>query len=483
MDRLRLLAARAAALVLAALLWHGLARLALKAWRYLASPYSRDYGEGCVLAMVQLLHEKGTYFTHLRDYPFVHGNYPPVFIALVWPFYAAFGPSLLAPRLLSLVATVLLAAALFLVLRKRLSLSAALAAAFTAIALAPWFVQTWAPMGRVDMLAFFLSIAGLGLAADGAAGKALPLFWLAFFTKQNAVLAPLAWLLHLAAEGPPPRAMRAAASYLLPLAGLFGFFAAMTGGEAWRHLVPYTAAAEYEWRRMGESYLEFARVAWPLLALVAAALVRAPRTFAEGPRRLVSIYALLNLAGLATIAKAGAAQNYFIEPWLATVLLAAVAVPVVFLGRVVPGRDAVLCVAAAVAIYTNAEGHRLPPPIRHPERAQDFQELWKIVAETEGPILSDNLSVLVVNRKPVLVEPFGMLLLAQKGMWAPDRLVRDCDAGRFPLIVNEHRLERIPGFDRCLQARYEPFADLATYRLFRPQSSPRAARTAVPVQP
>ena len=44
----------------------------------------------------------GIYFVDLRDYPFVHGNYPPAFIALVWPFYAAFGPSLLAPRALSL---------------------------------------------------------------------------------------------------------------------------------------------------------------------------------------------------------------------------------------------------------------------------------------------------------------------------------------------------------------------------------------------
>jgi hypothetical protein len=126
-------------------------------------------------------------------------------------------------------------------------------------------------------------------------------------------------------------------------------------------------------------------------------------------------------------------------------------------------------VAAAVAIYTNAEGHRLPPPIRHPERAQDFQELWKIVGETEGPILSDNLSVLVVNRKPVLVEPFGMLLLAQKGMFVPSRLVHDCETGRFPLIVNEHRLERIPGLETCLEAHYEAWKDVATYRLFRPR--------------
>ena len=71
-----------------AALLHALVRFGDKAWHYLSSPYSRDYGEGCVLAMVQLLHARGTYFTDLKDYPYLHANYPPVFIALVWPFQA-----------------------------------------------------------------------------------------------------------------------------------------------------------------------------------------------------------------------------------------------------------------------------------------------------------------------------------------------------------------------------------------------------------
>jgi hypothetical protein len=469
-DRFRLLAARAATLVLAAVLLHGVVRLGLKAFRYLVSPFSRDYGEGCVLAMVQLLHERGTYFTDLRDYPFVHGNYPPVFIALVWPFHAAFGPSLLAPRAISMLATLALLVALFVLLR-RLAASPGLAAALVGVALCPWFVQSWAPMGRVDMVAFFFSIAGLALAVGGATGKALPFFWLAFFTKQNAVLAPLAWLVHVAMDGPPARVSRAAAAYLLPLLALFGLLAAATGGEAYRHLVPYTAAAEYEWGRMAESYVELARVAWPLLVSIAAGLVREPRAFASGPRRAIFIYWLLNLAGLATIAKAGAAQNYFIEPWLATVLMAATAITVLFqAASPFPWRPLVLAGIAAVALYTNAEGHRLPPSIRHPERARDFQDLWTIVRTTPGPILSENLSVLAVNGRPVLVEPFGMLLLAQKGIFSTDRLVDDCMAGRFTLIVGEHRLERIPGLAACLEKRYAPWQDLATYRLFRPRS-------------
>ena len=91
------------------------------------------------------------------------------------------------------------------------------------------------------------------------------------------------------------------------------------------------------------------------------------------------------------------------------------------------------------------------------------------MAGTSGPILSENLSVLVRQGKPVLVEPFGMLLLSRKGLWRPDRLVADCEAGRFDLIVYENRLRDIPGMDACLDRRYEPTATLGPYDLFRPR--------------
>jgi hypothetical protein len=462
--------ARLIAVAAAGVLTHALVRFVGAAALYLRSPYSRDYGEGCVLMMVQLLHDRGSYFADLRDYPFVHGNYPPVFIALVWPFYAAFGPSLLAPRVLSLAATFGLAAVLF-AFTRRLAGERVTGAAWAALALAPWFVQSWAPMGRVDMLALLLSVAGLWAAARGSRAWAFPLFWAAFFTKQSALVAPAAVIVDALLDRHRRRFFGTSAGFALPLAALFGALAIATHGEAYRHLVPYTAAAEYEWARMAGSYLDLARVAWPLFTLIVAAFVGSHRTFAQGPARLLLVYWLLSLLSLVTIAKAGAAQNYFIEPWLATVLLAAASLPALQARLASPlMTPAALLLAASFAHYTSPEGRRVPAHIRHPEQAADFQQLWAVVARTPGPVLSENLAVLVLNGKPVLVEPFGMLLLAQKGLFDPTRLVHDCETGKFPLIVAEHRLERIPGFGACLETRYEPFQDLSTYRLFRPRA-------------
>ena len=457
----------------AALLAHGLWRFLDTARAYLGSPYSRDYGEGCVLAMVQLLAERGSYFPHMRDYPFVHGNYPPLFIALNWPFYALFGPSLFAPRVLSLAATCGLLAVLFLLLA-RLGRDRVAAAFLACALLAPWFVETWAALGRVDMLACFFSVLGLLLwerdREQPSRYRAFVFFWLAFFTKQNALLAPAAVLADLFLED--RRAFRRALfAFALPLLALFGALVLVTGGEAWRHLVTYTAAAEYEWPRMIESYQEFLLVTWPAQALIVAALAFATRGVLAGAGRVFVLYWLLNLVGLATIAKAGAAQNYFIEPWLATLLLAGVAL------RELAARfpaaaflpSTCVLVVVLVASLVRAEARRLPQAIRSPDRARDFIALTQAIRETDGPILSENLSILVVNRRPVLVEPFGLLQLSRRGYLQPDRVVHDCERGFFSLVVTEHRLGEVAGLGECLDRRYYAWKDLGPYQVLRPR--------------
>jgi hypothetical protein len=131
---------------------------------------------------------------------------------------------------------------------------------------------------------------------------------------------------------------------------------------------------------------------------------------------------------------------------------------------------AALLAAAVVALVADHERARLPRPIRNPQQATEYRALDEAVAATAGPILSENLSVLVREGKPVLVEPFGMVLLSRRGLWRPDRLVADCEAGRFALVVYEDRLRDIPGIDACLDRRYESAAHLGPYELFRPRA-------------
>jgi hypothetical protein len=470
------------ALVLAGVLAHGALRFLVDAGYVLRSPWSRDYGEGCVLAMAQLLSERGTYFPTLRGYPLLVANYPPVFIGLTATLQLAFGPSLLGPRLLSFLSTLGVLAVLYPLLR-RLAGARWIGAALTVLFVLPWFVTSWAALARVDMLALLLSLGGLAVVerhgASARAWPALPLFWLAFFTKQTALVAPVAVLVDLLVAR-DRRVVRALVAWGVPFALLFAALVLGTGGEAWRHLVPYTAAARYEWGRMAASYVQLAVIMGPLLVLVAGTLALAPRAFLAAPARVFSIYFLMKLATFATIAKEGAAQNYFIEPWLAALPVAAVAMKVLgerFSGRPVL-RPAALLLVALTAHSAYHELGRLPRALHHPERAWEFAALTRLVREARGPILSENLGVLVLNRRPVLVEPFGVLLLVQKGLIRPDPMVRDCEDGRFALVIEEDRLDEIPGLGECLERRYAPVADLGPYQALAPRPRPPTASVA-----
>jgi hypothetical protein len=459
------------------LLAAGVGRFVFHGLAYLRSPYSRDYGEGVVLALSRLLAEHGSYFGPVGEYPMIHGNYPPVFLVLSAAAYRLFGPSLAAPRALSLLSTAALMAIVYVIVRQRWrDRSLALCAAFLLVA--PWFVVTWAPLGRVDMLACLFSAAGLWLfttAEDGrgwrwwAAGAC---FVLGAFTKQTALVAPAAALLSLLREPATRRLVfRFFLAFVLPAAAVLLVLVLATRGQAWSHLVTYTAAADYSLTALGKGYGSFVVCSAPLLAVILLGLGACSDRLLGGRDRPFALYWLLNLGALVTTAKAGAAQNYLVEPWLATVLLAALALgalrersPDVF-----GWWPAILLVAAAVALVAGQDAARLPRPIRNPGQATEYRALDEAVAATPGLILSENLSVLVRHGKPVLVEPFGMLLLSRRGLWRPDRLVADCEAGLFDLIVYEDRLRDIPGMDACLDRRYQPTAQLGPYDLFRPR--------------
>jgi hypothetical protein len=197
-------------------------------------------------------------------------------------------------------------------------------------------------------------------------------------------------------------------------------------------------------------------------------LARSARAAVRGPALAVLVYWALAVAALASFAKEGAVQNYYVEPWLATVLAAAVALPMVEGPRAGALRVGALLLAATAALYTDNWAHQLPRAIAHPETDVGFRRLWQVVRETEGPILSENLSALVLNRRPVLVEPFGLLTLSRAGLLRTRPIVRDCEAGVFEIVVVEGLLELVPSIRECLDLDYRVAEELPPYRLLRP---------------
>lgn len=470
------LALLAPAALLGFFLWQFLA----KALLYLRSPFSPDFGEGQVMALVQRMQLDGTLFGDVQRYPMLLSNYPPVFLLLNVPGFQLFGPSLLQPRLLSLAATLALSGFLFALLRRRTG-DAWMAASFALLVFAPWFVQTWAATGRIDMPAQMLSMAGLYAfdrgGARGGVRRGVPflLFALAFYTRQTTLVAPAAVLASLLLQPGRRREFPGAlAAFAVPVLAALLAMNVATRGQAWLHLFPYAAAADYDLVHMARWYGSFLLLAGPLVLLAIAGLALRPRAFLQGPNLPFTLFWLASLAALSTIAKEGAAQNYFVEPYVATLLLAGIALGVLAEEGLVAPRawPAVVLVAALAAGLVDRDLKRLHQAIRAPERARAFAALDEAVRATEGPILSENMSVLVVNGRRTWVDPWAVMLLQKKGLWDPGLLVGDCRRRMFALVVAEWRLREIAGISECLDEVYEPWQDLGPYQLFRPRPTP-----------
>ena len=274
-----------------------------------------------------------------------------------------------------------------------------LAGSFALLLLAPWFVQTWAALGRVDMLACLLSLAGLHLfhrvGPDGRGRfAAYACFSLAFFTKQNALLAPAALVLGLrprpARPVPKPRASWSRSP--CPCSSCSGSFARRPAARPTSTSFPTRPPLTTSGTGCGAPIGTSSPSSAPSRPDPACALALDGRR--HGSHRELPRLLALEPRRSRHHRKAGAAQNYFIEPYVATLALAALLVgsgpsgerpggP--GLARVPPGgggrRDrrghgawagppAPPRAAGARGALRRGAGHERSHPLRGPERAR-----------------------------------------------------------------------------------------------------------------
>ena len=299
----------------------------------LGHPFQLDVGEGGVLNFALMLAQRGTYFLPVTSLPLVHGSYPPVFPFLTMLLAGVLGFSLFTVRMVAVLGTLAAVGALFVLLR-RLTARPLLAASLALLFLAPDFAQQWAPLGRVDTLAIFFAVLGLHLhlraARDngGVPALAIACFVLAFFTKQNFILAPVAVCLGTAVRfGVTKALVRSAATYVLTVALLIASGNVWTDGEFVRHLFTYTAVLkilpDMTLARAGE----FLVATWPLLLLGAAGLALGWRGLRRSPAVIPVIYFSLSMLTMAVSGREGANVNFLLEPLASVIILAGAVIP------------------------------------------------------------------------------------------------------------------------------------------------------------
>lgn len=412
--------------------------------------------------MLDFLARYGNYFFPLQDYPLIQATYPPVFFAAALPFYFWLGPAMVTIRLVSMIATFLVAALVGIVARQKQGWPFTLFMSLLWMSI--WAVQYWGLLGRVDMLAAFFSAAGVGwfwfYAGRGSQWKfmAFAFFILGFFTKQSAVLAPAAVFLYAAVRKEERRYLpHYLAVYGVPIAVLFLAANLYTRGQFYLHLFPYVATAGFDWLRASRHLLFFLGVFLPYFLSAAVLCIRSGRRIAGSRDLIFFLYFVLTFLGLFSGGRDGSNENYYLEPAAALFLWAA-STGSWWEGKREKTFHAIIQLGQTlflIGLLGSADfAYRMPADLYYLKQSASRQALDQVVKETRGDILSEEVGLMVTNHKPALIEPAPFPVLARKGLWDPATLIGDCRNGRFEVVIAGKQIMDIPGMPACLGERY-----------------------------
>ena len=427
-------------------------------------PYELDYGEGIIWQQAKLIPGPHMYAAG-QDLPFIVFHYPPLYHLLVRAA-AYFMPDLLsAGRLVSAIATISitpLVAGLVLVAvpppdgRRRLT-QLGIAVAVGLLALCLHAVRTWGMYMRVDMVAIALGLAGVLVAARSDGGLrgticALLLCLASVYCKQTQLPAGIAVFVVTLVRRPGV-AIRAGAVVLAVGLSALALLQWFTAGGFLQNILGDNINRLALHNAVIAVRPEF--TSFPCMALMLAAAWIIPRNMVksmlgssfrriEARHRLRSILAdrakaaramvLLHfvLAGvlLVTVFKSGGYFNYLLD-WLCVglVLIGVLLCDLAYKGR-----------WFSLVIALTAPGLLFQPirylPDQFPQSEIDAQDvLVRRIAESDKPVASENMTLLMRAGKSVVYEPAIVTELAAVGRWDEGPLVKMIESRGFAFMI------------------------------------------------
>jgi hypothetical protein len=445
--------------------------------------FELDYGEGIVMWQAAHVTSLKTAYGDIAHQPYIVFHYPPIY-PLVAHLTAHWTHDLLiAGRLVSVVSALIIilifAVQVFTCLPRRTPVSGRLSGALTAIVLVYSLTGLeWARLMRVDLLGLAFTFAGLALfimSGRRAAPEytAFVLFFLALFTKQTLIAAPVTCL---AASFfvDRRRAWRLAAVIAGCSIATLGFLCFATDGRVLLHLFLYNQNPLNirQFRILIHANLNETA---PLLAAAVGALVACAVRVARYPgfrvrvraglrqssyRRALMVGGLhLALAFLVsfTAIKQGSNYNYFLEWNLAAAPLAGLLV-----GRTIAGlrqaSDLIgpVAVLLLIPLWVGLRGIRTPA-IPESLKDQPYSQVLDRIEQAHGPVYSEDMVLLNLAGKTIYGEPSILSSLRAVGTWDERPLTKQIRSGFFALIVQKHPNNPLffsPGVQRAIRDAY-----------------------------
>jgi len=446
-------------------------------WDYLQYPYELDRAEGCILTYLYFWKNYGTYFFNLLDYPHTYAAYPPLFVWISLLLSKISLSLLQATRLTSILFSWLL---IFLIYRiifqetRARFFAAVFALGFSSLL----FFQIFAPLGRIDTMTIFFSLAGLYTFQIYSEKDSKKRYWaflffiLAFLTKQNSILAPLSIFLYEITIKKNRRILVPYLSiYFLPILLLIAGLNFYTDGEFIKHIFIYTGQRHLRFMQIIDGHYIFL-THMPMFVVMFLLIFTQNiwRSMKSKTQSIYMIYAVLNFFWIINIGVIHSSTNYLLEPAVALVVAGALASHMwmqieeekknFYLRSTLCAL--LLCVQALVSFFhikdyqeTLLPRYFMGPHFKNAE--QTSRTLDRMIRITEGDILCAEFSLLIFHDRPVF---FGCPPpIVEQGKLKLPKLVQDCRDQRFRLIIADDQLLRVQGMAECLEEKYVPFSE------------------------
>jgi hypothetical protein len=390
------------------------------------------YGEGAVANAARLARD-GAAYLDLDPQRFVAANYPPLYLHL-----ASIGDPFVSGRIASIVATLVVAALVFVVARPAGWLAAA-AIALGWLALAP--VAIWGPAVKPDLVALALTafaVVTLDRRRNLAAIAGFALVFAAF-AKPTAVLpaAALAGWFAWSDRGALTR-LGFGAAVAIVAAAVTVYLDSVP--DVWRHVVTWNA-------------LPWSADQAVLLLVLAIVVVGAPLGIAivtRAPRGARGAY-LAGAIGITILGgREGATINYLLDLTVAIMLSIAAIAPRLRASALVP-----LALLAQLVVGTLVVDPLRVVPGRVPTTGAWSDPLPRgeeISFRTDGRYLAEDSGLFAAHGvSPVVDDLFLWSRLVDRGVIDPDPIVNQVRDGRIDAVIAEVDLEHLdvaPAFER-----------------------------------
>lgn len=438
-------------------------------------PYQISYPEGFILNHIRSIIKGESIYKSINDYPFIVVNYPPVYLYLCAGLAKLTGLSFFGGRLITFIASIFVALLIYEITKKESDKEVAFISALLFIASS--YIYKNNPLMRVDMLGLLFSLLGIYIFIKADAQNkpfySIPLFILSLYTKPVFFSAPVAagiWLIIKDKKRGFTFILLSIISYGI----IFFFLNHLTNGEFFRHNFLYNlnifiltqAIKHYVWFLQNHSMLFFFSVFFIIDSLIKREL------------SIFSVYFIISAITSFSAGKIGANTNYFLELIAISCILSGLCIKKLkgYNQKKICNLLIYTLLFIQLLLFLHMPFLTKPAPTKSDR--ENFEKLSDIISKTEGPIISEDGGILVLNKKEVLFMPFEFTQLANQKIWNQDKFLEDLKNKRFSLLVFSFNVnyffdkERLtPEIVKVMKDNYYVDKAIGDYFIYKPISN------------